>query len=443
VTDNVIINQPKTKGASVATDEIGGVQHQRVKLQYGADGTATDASLINPIPVRLPTATQDAFGRFRVSNPLTIFEVQHQYNTQPLVWSDSTSGGGTIAHLADQSSVRLRVGTASGDKVTRTTKRYFRYLPGKSQQIFMTGVMGAKKTGVVQRIGYFEDSDGMFFEQDADNLKVVIRSSASGSVVNTPVSQSSWNLDPLDGSGNSGKTLDISKAHIFVIDFQWLGVGRVRFGFDIDGVLVYCHEFLHANFVTMVYTQTANLPLRYEIENTSTSASNTDLIQICSAVISEGGLEREGYPFSAANGATGIAVTTRRPILSVRKSALFNTLTNHGHIVPTAFSVLSASENIFFEVVLGGTLTGPSWASVGSNSLAERDVAATAITGGQIVASGYVPANAQGNNTNSGLGEGLLSKQSLTNSDVLSIVITSVTGSSTLSYGSLNWEEIY
>jgi hypothetical protein len=38
-------------GATVAADEIGGVLFQRVKLTHGADGTATDASSANPLPI--------------------------------------------------------------------------------------------------------------------------------------------------------------------------------------------------------------------------------------------------------------------------------------------------------------------------------------------------------------------------------------------------------
>jgi hypothetical protein len=39
-------------GATVAADDIGGVLHQRVKLSIGEDGSATDASLTNPVPVQ-------------------------------------------------------------------------------------------------------------------------------------------------------------------------------------------------------------------------------------------------------------------------------------------------------------------------------------------------------------------------------------------------------
>jgi hypothetical protein len=39
-------------GATVAADDIGGVLHQRVKLSIGEDGSATDASLTNPVPMQ-------------------------------------------------------------------------------------------------------------------------------------------------------------------------------------------------------------------------------------------------------------------------------------------------------------------------------------------------------------------------------------------------------
>ena len=38
-------------GATVAADDIGGVLYQRVKITHGADGTATDASQSNPLPI--------------------------------------------------------------------------------------------------------------------------------------------------------------------------------------------------------------------------------------------------------------------------------------------------------------------------------------------------------------------------------------------------------
>jgi hypothetical protein len=50
--DNVELNAGNG-GASLAADDIGGVHHQRVKVQHGADGSATDVSTASPLPVDL------------------------------------------------------------------------------------------------------------------------------------------------------------------------------------------------------------------------------------------------------------------------------------------------------------------------------------------------------------------------------------------------------
>ena len=247
-----------------------------------------------------------AFGRFRVAEAAPLISSQFQYNLNPLLWQSVVTGGATAAQLPNEASVLMTVST-NGDKIVRQTYSYWRYQPGKSQQVFMTGVMGAIKAGIRQRIGYFDTANGVFFEENGTTLNVVQRSSTSGSPVDTVVTQANWNLDKMDGTGPSGTNLNMADAQIFVIDFQWLGAGRVRFGFDIGGTIVYCHQMLNANALPNVYMTTANLPLRYSLEMTSATTA-TSMRQICQAVNSEGGQGNEtGYLFSANNGITTIS----------------------------------------------------------------------------------------------------------------------------------------
>lgn len=392
------------------------------------------------------TRNLDAFDRVRTSSPTTLFDTQFQYGLQPFLWESVLTATGTATHLPNESAVRLRV-AASGDKVIRQSHRYFRYQPGKSQAIVLTGLMGAIKADTRQRLGYFDASNGLFFEQNGTALRVVQRSSASGSPVDTAVNQASWNLDKLNGTGPSGLTLDTSKAQIFWIDLQWLGVGRVRMGFVINGVLIYCHQFLNANALATVYMTTANLPVRYELEMTG-ATTQTDLLQICQSVISEGGFETErGLPFSASNGITSISVTTRRPILTIRPKTTFNSLVNRGLIVPMEAIALVGSGSAYFEIVYNGTLTGASFASVDAQSLTEVDVAASAIAGGTVTVSFFVSGGAIG--ARSPAGTSLLDKiQAITLNfdgtvpDTLTVVCTSFTGSVTAN-ASFNWKEIY
>ena len=114
---------------------------------------ATGGSNAYPSYTRPSSDLIDAFGRNRVAEPLTLFEIQHQYNTQPLFWDTTLTNSGTVTHLPNESSVELAVTTTSGSKVVRQSKQYLRYQPGKSQEIVLTAMLGAKKTNVVQREG--------------------------------------------------------------------------------------------------------------------------------------------------------------------------------------------------------------------------------------------------------------------------------------------------
>lgn len=391
--------------------------------------------------------THDAFGRQRISDLATLFDSQVQYDTQTLLWEYALTGTGAAAHLPNESSVRLRV-AASGDKVIRQTRQYIRYQPGKSNLVAITFNMGATNANVRQRIGYFDAANGIFLERAGTTVKLVRRTFTGGSASDADaVAQASWNIDTFNGTGPSGLTLDLTKVQILLIDLQWLGVGRVRVGFDINGVFYPAHQFVHANILTSVYMTTANLPIRYEIEATGAPGGNVDLISICSSAASEGGFDiAGGYPRAVGNGATGITVTSRQAILSIRPKATFNSIVNRGQIVLEGWDVAAETNGCYYEIVYNGTLGGtPSWTSAGTNSIVEYDVAGTTVTGGDVIASGYVMAS---NQVKSAVNEALVTRLPLTldiagaNPINVSIVCTSFTGNS-IDRGAFQWREIF
>ena len=235
----------------------------------------------------------DAFGRLRVSNPLTIFDSGNIMSKNDLFDEDLT-GSGTVTYTANKSTVNLNITTASGDKVIRQSKRVMSYEPGKSLLILNTFVMNTQESDLRQRVGMFDNNNGIFFYDEGTGYKIVRRTFVTGSAIDTEISQSSWNGDKLDGTGTSGYTLDPTKATILFMDFEWLGMGSVRVGFVIDGKFITAHTFYNANNLTTVYMQTANLPIRYEIEATNTLTGSATLEQVCSSAIIEGGYAPAG-----------------------------------------------------------------------------------------------------------------------------------------------------
>lgn len=341
----------------------------------------------------------DAFGRLRVSNPFTLFDGKTVHFNHPSVWDDvQASGSGTQTwYDEDRSSTYLIVAYDEAGVRVRQTYRRFAYVPGKSQLTLITFVHGELEDEISRKIGVFDDDNGIFLDTEAQDVYLTIRSSTSGGASDTRISQANWNIDQFDGDGPSGITLDLTKAQILVIDYEWLGVGRVRVGFNIDGVTYPAHQFKHANVINSVYMSTPNLPIRYEIESDGTGeggkiGGDTALEAICSTVISEGGEDPVGRKWGAASAAnrTGLNGTgaTRYALFGLR----LRTSAASSIIIPAQFSVVGTTVNDEFawEIVLGGTVAGaPSWTNY-TNSAAQYfdGTSSNTITGGQVLATG-------------------------------------------------------
>jgi len=309
-------------------------------------------SNVNVTPITIGggsgSTAYDAFGRLRVSNPLTIFDSKNVLSKNSL-FDESTANGGTVTYTQNKSTVSLNVTEASGSKTIRQSKRVMSYQPGKSLLILNTFVMNTATANLKQKVGAFDANNGIFFTADGTTLKIVRRTYTSGTSTDNEVSQSSWNGDKLDGTGASGYTLDVAKSNILFMDFEWLGVGSVRVGFVIDGKFITAHTFNNANSLTTVYMQTANLPIRYEIERSGTlSAGTYTLQQICSTCMSEGGYAPEGIQkmIGTGNVNAGVNLTTANTYYNIA-TVRIKASRPYAVIVPAGADILNVSNGDF------------------------------------------------------------------------------------------------
>lgn len=397
----------------------------------------------------------DAFSRLRVSMPFATFDQALEFGVGQLFWDTVLVGAGTSAHDGNTSSVLFTVGTGATDSVVRQTFRYHHYRPGKSQLVVMTGVFGVAAADVRRRMGYFDAGDGIFLEQNGiTDVAFVRRTSTSGAPVDNRAVQADWNLDRLDGTGDSKLTLDLANGQILVIDLQWLGYGRVRIGFDIGGQIVYAHEFTNSNVLTLPYMKSGSLPLRYELSNLAGTGSSHTLRQSCGSVMQEDGVGEDfGVPFSAGSGTTKRAVTTRRAIVSIRPALLVgpSAKVNRIPIELEQISLLVSTNDCFWELIHDSVFTGtPVWTAAGAQSGVEfsihGDAAAGALTTpGIVTLSGYTPSGA-GVVAREFVGS-IINKLPITldaagaNPKAYSLVITSMGGTSNVA-GQMSWREI-
>ena len=413
------------------------------KMLQGLDAinNSINTNLVSAGPMAV-----DAFGRQRVSTPLTLFDSSHRYHDNGL-WNTSTASGGAAVFSPNEGLVNLNVNTTSGSEVLRETTKVFSYQPGKSLLVFNTFVMAPAQTNLRQRVGYFGTDNGLYIQLDNYTVSFVERSLVTGIVTESVVNQSAWNVDKMDGTGPSGVVLDLTKAQILFMDIEWLGEGTVRLGFVIDGNFILCHRFNHANYITSTYITTASLPLRYEITNTEVTANPSTLKQVCSTAISEGGYELRGAqqaigtPITAP---TSLAVAgTFYPVVSIKLRAGYL----DGVVILTALSIMGVATGIYnWKIVASGITTGGAWVPAGVNSSVEYNITGTSFAGGRTLASGFLTSSTQASVSLDILKEALFSFQlernSFTSTPYEITLIVSASTNTELIYASMDWEEV-
>lgn len=352
--------------------------------------------------IKLSDSTNmDAFGRLRVSNPFMLNSTSFTLTSGDTYYETIEEGTGISTFLSDESAFQFSV-SSNGDKVIKEQHGYSYYQPGKSQLIFLTGVFGNGVENTIKNMGYYNNNDGLYFGYSGTTFGVCLRTSTTGVAVDTFIPQTDWNIDTLingNAKNPSGYHLDLTKTNIYIINFQWLGVGRVIFGLDIDGVIVPVHQILNANNKTAVYMKTGNLPVRYEVN--SQGGETNDFKMICSSVVSEGGQEDFGYPAVATSrlSAKSIVNDNRNQLISVRLSTIFDGIENRMKIEPLEIELYTSSNATgYWELVLqrshlgennlGGT---PTWTQL-DNTPIEYSTNGTTVNGGIVIASGYITA---------------------------------------------------
>jgi hypothetical protein len=365
----------------------------------------------------------------RVSNPYTILDTKQLVDSLPLFYDDAeTSGGGTgSTYNANQASTSLTVSASTAGTRVRQSKMRATYQPGKSLLVLCTFVLGASATGITRRVGYFDEKNGLFLQCDPAGLALVRRTFTSGEAADTIVRQAAWNIDKMDGSGPSGVILDPTKTQILLIDLEWLGVGRVRFGFVIDGNIFHVHEMNHANVLSVVYMSTPNLPIRYEISNGGTGGA-ASLVHICSSVVSEGGQDATVLQTYLSRGGTAVTLANAdllTPVMSVRlKATHFGT-----RISPVLVEVIATTAiNYEWRLLLNPTIAGVDavdWTDA-TNSALQFDIARTAtntLSGGHVLGGGYGSSTAQNKTPISGIASSYLTMGSKIDGTVDQLVL--------------------
>jgi hypothetical protein len=423
-------------------------------LDYGFTSTSTTSAT--------STSTAfDGFGRARVAEPYTLFDSQHRY-AENNKWNNVFTGTGASTYVENESAVNLTAPAGAGT-VIRQSNVVFPYQPGKSLLLmcsfaFSEATLVNSKT-VTQRIGYFNADNGIFLEQtngapdvatarNGGGLRLVLRSDSvtagTGNSVDFAVEQANWNGDKFNGTGSSGRTLDVSKANIFWMDVEWLGVGDVRCGFVVDGKMVVAHTFHNDNMNATSYMTTAVLPIRYELTNTGTTSPYVK--QICNTVISEGGFNPTSITYNqlATANISNLRTAATDGLFYNVVSIRLATGKTDAIIIPTDIELLGESNKSYQWALLRNATFGttPTWTTHADCGTTQFTTSVSTVTGGVLVKTGYFTSNS-GSVASTIAGDIALQigRTIAGVSDTYTVAITS-TGTNARYTGSLAWYQI-
>jgi hypothetical protein len=391
----------------------------------------------------------DAFDRLRVSQPVALLDCKLTSGISAARWISATANGATIAP-SHQCAADLACTAASGSSAIFQTKQRGIYQSGRSLLILATfnfNVAGNGTGNIRKRVGMFDENDGIYLEQNGVDVRFVLRSNTTGTPSDTNFAlKSNWNIDKFDGSGPSGITLDFTKTQIMIADLEWLGVGRVRAGFVVNGIIYYAHQFLNTNILAAPYMANPNLPCRYECVQTSIANTGT-LTAICCTILSEGGFDtisRLTGINTGTNGRSNLGAV-RDEVLAIRLGTNF---IRKGMLVPENLSLLQTSQAFMWELVMNATPSGTvgagTWVSI-NDSLAEYNIGRTAtagFTGGYTLSSGYVSSSVDSIAVDLNTVLAVAQADLTPSSDVLSLLVTTLNTSDQTYHGSLTWRSL-
>lgn len=349
--------------------------------------------------------SQTKFRSLKTAEKSQIVNLKSVYGVSALRDVTTVAGSGTVTNTNGE--YKLTTTANGADTAQLDSAERGRYFASQEAECGIGVRISDTPTGSqVVTWGYFDDNEGLGFGQDATGPYIFTRTGG----VDTVVRQANWNLDTLDGNGDSGLTLNTSLGYVYHINFVWYGLGPIDFivyAFDPttrEQKEIIVHRIRKESSVSV---KDPNLPIRAKVINGGT-ANAFDSVYVTGRQFSTvGRFDPSKRITSERRLSLGSVSTTVLPLVTFRRKAAFQSVSAKVE----GFDIIT-DQNIVVEIRLNGSLTGASYGTptnhTASETGLEADFAATAITGGNILWSGLVEASGAGTTRSGSSERGLL-----------------------------------
>ena len=171
----------------------------------------------------LPTSL---FGDATTIERRTDIAISSSFGTSSVRDEILTSGSGEVTKdPASTGEIELSTGTTANSEIDLRTASYGRYVPGFSAQAGIGVRFESLPTEGEVTWGYFDEDNGFYWGYDGDAEELFVALLSNGS--ETRIYQGKFNGD--DFEKTFGHPVDLTRGHIFQIDFTWYGYGIVNF----------------------------------------------------------------------------------------------------------------------------------------------------------------------------------------------------------------------
>ena len=318
----------------------------------------------------------DPFNNFKTSSDNIIGVYDFSVNGCDELFTDTTSGAGTIEYNTTESAVYLSATNANGDGATRITDRYHFHQPGTSLHGTLTVKLNNNgMAGCVRNYGYFDDENGLFFRLNGLMPEIVYRTSISGTTVDTVANFTQWNGDGLNGYGKSGIVLNMMEYNTCWFTLGDRAGSVLSLGIYHNGQRITVHTFN----TTVNPLKNSSLPIKVEISNETMTAGPNEIVLTNSIIKLTGAPDYTFWRFADME-CTDKEVDVDTPLILMRsKKLLSNGQVNHIGAYPETLSIYTDAP-VKLQVIstISSDVSGATWNIVGQSTI-EGDYAATGI----------------------------------------------------------------
>ena len=332
----------------------------------------------------------DAGNRLRVSQISTLIDIKQINDNQPLLFDRKNVGSGSQAYAKADGGVTMSV-TGGTDAAICQSKMFAPYYSGKSQFMEITFNDMSLEENVTKRAGYFSSNtttpfdsnkDGIWLEASDDYYFVIEKNGTQ----KLKVAREDW--------GPEADKLNLSAFNVLIIQFLYLGGTAVKFGFIVDGAIVWVYTYVHAGKVGSTFVESPQQPIRYEIRSTGGSGS---FEQICAQVASEGSIDEVGVTRRISSGALsfgGSSAGTEVAMIGIRLKSAYRNI----RVDPKDVAILATTQdNYIWRLRLNPTVDGTfAYADITNSSLQSVSGATTntiSADGDLLIAEGFGTGN--------------------------------------------------